>query len=246
MSPHPAEKAIRRFWRAREQVGSAASRGGHLVQGIIDALADGLVTVGIDRSAIRLAQRVALPGMYRSTTIWDLLVLDEGIPVGAINVATQIGPSFGNNFNNRVSEMVAAAADFNRAYAHDAVRALKPCLGFLFVLEECEASTRPTSASARISFPSADSDFTELSIRDRYREVFRRLLSDHMYDAVCYITSRRPPGFSLEEPDADMGFTHFIHNVADRIAEIRKVKHSAGSAPWSSGGCSLSATTSTW
>src|SRR5205814_2390436 len=90
------------------------------------------------------------------------------------------------HYHTPISDMVASGADFNRAYARDPVSAYKPCLGKVFVLEECEGSTKLLRRSARAGFLVAEAPLAALSFRDRYLEVFRRLLSDRMYDAIWY------------------------------------------------------------
>ena len=57
-----------------------------------------------------------LPGYYRPEKKWDLLVVSNNQLVTAIEFKSQVGPSFGNNFNNRVEEAVGSATDIWTAY----------------------------------------------------------------------------------------------------------------------------------
>lgn len=57
-----------------------------------------------------------LPGFYRPNKKWDLLVVDRGRLIIAIEFKSQIGPSFGNNFNNRTEEAIGSALDLWTAY----------------------------------------------------------------------------------------------------------------------------------
>jgi hypothetical protein len=41
-----------------------------------------------------------LPGYFRPTKEWDLLVILDGNLLASIEFKSQIGPSFGNNYNN--------------------------------------------------------------------------------------------------------------------------------------------------
>jgi hypothetical protein len=54
-----------------------------------------------------------LPGYYRPSKEWDLVVVCENDLVAAIEVKSQVR-SFGNNFNNRVEEALGNATDFGR------------------------------------------------------------------------------------------------------------------------------------
>lgn len=49
---------------------------------------------------------VTLPGYFRPTKKWDLLVINERRLVAAVELKSQVGPSFGNNFNNRTEEAI--------------------------------------------------------------------------------------------------------------------------------------------
>ena len=57
-----------------------------------------------------------LPGFYRPTKKWDLVVVRDGRLCAAIEMKSQVGPSFGNNFNNRTEEAVGSSVDLWRAY----------------------------------------------------------------------------------------------------------------------------------
>ena len=54
---------------------------------------------------------LTLPGYFRPTKLWDLLVMYKGELVVAIELKSQVG-SFGNNFNNRTEEAIGTAHDF--------------------------------------------------------------------------------------------------------------------------------------
>lgn len=57
-----------------------------------------------------------LPGYFRPNKKWDLLVVDKNELVIAIEFKSQVGPSFGNNFNNRTEEAMGTALDIWTAY----------------------------------------------------------------------------------------------------------------------------------
>lgn len=55
---------------------------------------------------------LTLPGYFRPTKLWDLLVIYKGELIAAVELKSQVGPSFGNNFNNRTEEATGTAHDF--------------------------------------------------------------------------------------------------------------------------------------
>lgn len=60
-----------------------------------------LIEAGIEETNIFQRISVELPGFFRPTKEWDIIVLVDGNLIAAIELKSQIGPSFGNNFNNR-------------------------------------------------------------------------------------------------------------------------------------------------
>jgi Restriction endonuclease XhoI len=63
---------------------------------------------------------LTLPGYFRPTKLWDLLVTHNGELIVAIELKSQVGPSFGNNFNNRTEEAIGTAHDLWTAYREEA------------------------------------------------------------------------------------------------------------------------------
>jgi type II restriction enzyme len=63
---------------------------------------------------------LTLPGYFRPTKLWDLLVMYQGRLIAAIELKSHIGPSFGNNFNNRTEEAIGTAVDLWTAFREGA------------------------------------------------------------------------------------------------------------------------------
>ncbi len=74
-------------------------------------------------------------------------MVTDGALVAAIELKSQVGPSFGNNFNNRTDEALGTALDIWTAYREEAFRSSPaPWLGYLLLLEDCPESRRPVGA----------------------------------------------------------------------------------------------------
>jgi type II restriction enzyme len=109
-----------------------------LIQQIV--VANGLSprSVFIERGA-----PVTIPGYYRATKMWDVLVVHHGEKstrlVAALELKSQVG-SFGNNFNNRCEEAIGTAVDFWTAFRDGAFgNSPKPFTGYLMLLQDCPA-----------------------------------------------------------------------------------------------------------
>lgn len=82
----------------------SAVTGGAQMDGFVE-LFKGLVTgCGFSSEHIFTKKALGLPGFFRPTKEWDLLVVKDGRLIAAIEAKSQVGPSFGNNFNNRTEE----------------------------------------------------------------------------------------------------------------------------------------------
>ena len=121
-----AREAVQAFWGNREAAQKKQTESGKADQGeragvtagknmdgfialVLDIVrANGLSNADIHRQRAVLT----LPGYFRPTKLWDLLVIHKGELIAAIEMKSQVGPSFGNNFNNRTEEAIGTAHAF--------------------------------------------------------------------------------------------------------------------------------------
>ena len=161
--------AVERFWEARQDAGRRQEEAGSRDQGFRSQVTAGKHMAGFLHTITELIKRagvdvglvhpraVTIPGFYRPTKDWDLLVVGRGRLEAVLELKAQVGPSFGNNFNNRTEEAIGSAVDLWTAFREGAFDTHRPWLGYLFVLEDCPrsrpplGSTSPTSASSRSS-----------------------------------------------------------------------------------------------
>jgi len=233
--PHPAEEAVRAFWRARTDAAarqaatgkqdagarSAVTAGTHL-SALEDIVVQEFLSAGFDASAVRRKTGIELPGYYRPAKKWDVVVVDSGLLVAAIEFKSQVGPSFGNNFNNRTEEAIGSAVDVWRAYEEGIFGEIRPWLGYFFLLEDSAASTKPVSLPNTV-FP-VDGAFKDSSYKDRYRILCQRLLRERLYDAACFLTASADGEPKLDEPARELGFGAFASKILGRATEIRALK----------------------
>ncbi len=221
MTGHPAEEAVRKFWRNKNDQFSARAvpinrrnPGGPIVKVVVDELIRG----GVEPSSIHTEAQLQMPGSYHgSSQRWDILVSDDGFPIAAIEITTQTGGAFRQNLRNRMNDILAQSANVARAYEHPTVRAFRPALGQVFLLEEADQST-----TARQRQNLRDSE--PISVLDELTAFFRRLHRDGQYDAVWYLTARNSPDAVVGEPDPELGLTAFVNTMVKRIEEIRDAR----------------------
>jgi hypothetical protein len=223
---------VRGFWAGRTEQAAkqqesgkvdagargAVTGGGHL-NPIRDLLAEVFLEGGIDPSSIFVTSGIVLPGFYRPTKKWDLVVVENGQLVAAIELKSQVGPSFGNNTNNRAEEAIGNAVDVWRAYEEGTFGSFRPWLGYVFLLEEAEGSTKPVSIPQTLH--PVESVFDNTSYKDRYRILCERLMKERLYDAAWFLSSAAPPSSLIDEPDPSLSFAAFRAAILGRIMHFR-------------------------
>lgn len=216
-------QAVAHYWQTRfaqrtKQVQSgkadqglrSAVTGGAQMDGFIALFTDLIKGAGISENNILYKKGLELPGFFRPTKEWDLLVIKDKVLIAAIEAKSQVGPSFGNNFNNRTEEAMGSALDLWTAYREGAYSANShPFLGYFFMLEDCEASNRPVSVQEPHFkvFP----EFVKASYMKRYEIFCRKLVLERHYTSAAFITSKSDSGLQGEyaTPSEDISVDRF-------------------------------------
>jgi len=224
-------KAVAHYWETRaaqrrrqEESGKAdqgsrsAVTGGAQMDGFIDLFTELITRAGISERCIFRKKAVELPGFFRPTKEWDLLVVSNRTLVAAIEAKSQVGPSFGNNFNNRTEEAMGSALDLWTAFRERAyLDSPQPFLGYFFMLEDCEASNRPVGVQEphfKI-FP----EFVGASYMRRYELFCRKLVLERHYTASAFITSSTTDGIRgvFKTPADDLSVERFAKVLAAHL-----------------------------
>ena len=162
---------------------------------------------------------VTLPGYFRPTKLWDLLVLNEGRLVAALEFKSQVGPSFGNNFNNRTEEAIGNAHDLWTAYRENAFgKHPRPFLGWMMMVEDAPESRRPVTDRSP-HFP-VFKEFQGASYLKRYNLLCQRLMQESLYTAASVIASPRTAAAdgAYENLDDLTSLKTFVTSFAGHIA----------------------------
>ena len=225
--------AVRHFWQTRlrqskqqtedrrDRGSRSAVTGGKQMDGFIRLVRTLLIASKVPESCIAIDKRVELPGWFRAEKKWDLVIVHEQELLAAIEFKSQVGPSFGNNFNNRTEEALGSATDIWAAYREGAFKpSARPFLGYLMLLEDCDRSrSRVKTLSPHFQvFP----EFRNASYRDRYAILVEKLLRDRLYDGACLMLSRSSASSTgaFTEPHPELTFAKFIAPLLARVASI--------------------------
>lgn len=189
------------------------------MNGFIDLLSHVVKQAGVTDACINCKESIELPGFFRPTKQWDMLVVVEGKLLVVLEAKSQVGPSFGNNFNNRGEEALGSAVDLWTAYRDGAFRdSPKPWLGYLFLLEDCPRSTAPVSVSEPHFqvFP----EFVGASYAKRYEILCRKLIRERHYEAAAFLTSRVDSGLRGDyvEPASDLTIFGLVASLTAHVS----------------------------
>ena len=176
--------------------------------------------VGVPELSVYTKRRqTELPGFFRSTKAWDLVVVSDGLLVAAIEVKSHVGPSFGNNLNNRTEEALGCAVDIWTAFREGGIPASPPpWLGYLFLLEDCPQSRSPV-AVLQPHFQ-VRPEFMGASYSKRYELLCRRLVLERHYGAACLLVadkSRANYRTNYAEPAADLSAEQFVSSLLRHV-----------------------------
>jgi hypothetical protein len=214
--------AVQSYWDARSKNKAKQIEGGKIdagtrgevtggsQMGAMEVLvADILCDAGLNKLDVKTRIALELPGFYRSEKKWDLIVVSEGQLVTAMEFKSQVGPSFGNNFNNRCEEAIGSATDIWVAYREGRFgKAPPPFLGYFFLLEDCDRVKTPVRN--REPYFKVDPVFDKASYSKRYELLSRRLVLERVYTSACLVMATNSPKTKLTQPAEDLSFQRFV------------------------------------
>jgi hypothetical protein len=155
-------EAVRTFWGARESARRKQAKSGKADQGERSSVTagknmDGFLAIvrqivtanGLADAQVQVSRKLlTLPGYFRPTKVWDVVVIHDKRLIAALEFKSQVGPSFGNNFNNRAEEAIGTAHDIWTAFREGAFgECPAPFVGWMIMLEDCDKSRSPVKES---------------------------------------------------------------------------------------------------
>ena len=230
--------AISHFWRTRKKQeeahkagaertdrgGRKAVTGGAQMDGVINLVRSILMESGLPEDTVFHKRGVTIPGFYRPTKEWDLLAVVDGHLIASIEFKSQVGPSFGNNYNNRTEEALGNAQDLWTAYEKGAFNeSPTPWLGYFMLLEEAPDSKKPISVDEP-HFPVLP-EFKDASYAERYELLCKKLVRERVYNAACLVLSDKQKGLDGDytEPCKEVGFQRFVASLEGKATEHKNL-----------------------
>lgn len=174
---------------------------------------------GMPDASVYVRGGLELPGFFRATKKWDLLVIHGGHLVAAVEFKSQVGPSFGNNFNNRTEEALGNAVDLSTAFREGAFGKdrPRPWVGWVMSLEDCEGSSREVGVDE--SHFKVFEEFRGASYAKRYELLLTKLILEKHYDGSALLLCTRDGGAEgvYREPAVNLGMKRFLAGLGGHI-----------------------------
>lgn len=237
-------EAVRSYWAVLDSQGAnqggetgrkdygdrSKVTGGKQMDAFAELLKDLIERCGIERSNMYCGRSTGLPGFYRPTKDWDLVVVVEGNLLIALELKS-LPTSFGNNSNNRVEEALGSAVDLWKAYQKRTYgKSQRPWLGYLMLICEEKASSSPIAIPERhfaIRREFRDAHYGKILrpggkpakvsvLYLRRMELFcEKVKQEGLYDASCFLVTdhvQGPSGF-YREPAKELAFREFVGSM---------------------------------
>jgi hypothetical protein len=195
------------------------------MNGFINLVRDVLCEGGLTKAHVYCEKYIELPGWYRPEKKWDLLIVADGKLLAGIEFKSQVGPSFGNNYNNRTEEAIGSATDIWAAYREGAFKpSARPWLGYLMLLEETPRSL--SAVRARQPHFKVFPEFKDASYAKRYEILLTKLVRERLYDAACFLMSNaiKGPKGIYREPAPELSFQNFVTSLLAKAIAVAKTK----------------------
>jgi hypothetical protein len=146
--------------------------------------------------------------------------------LASIEFKSQVGPSFGNNYNNRTEEALGSATDLWTAFREGVFSpSPRPWLGYFMLLEDEPRSTSPVEV-AEPHF-NVREEFRGASYAKRYELFCQKLVREGLYDAACFMMSDRirGPRGQFKEPSPELSLANFVASLTGRAIAYARLRH---------------------
>lgn len=228
------KQAVQLFWETRngaQERGADSDRGGRSgatagknLDGFVQIFADLIKDARKEGVVVGTEKRhVTLPGYLRPVKDWDLVLTRNGELLAVLEFKSHVGPSFGNNFNNRTEEAMGSAADIRTAIDQGVYGEghPQPFLGWCILVEDAQGSRSPVKMPAP-HFKPRDG-FDGASYLQRYDILCQRLEEQNFYSAAAVIATPRDGGTAwgeYENMSYDTSFERFVRSFIEFLATV--------------------------
>ncbi len=234
--------AVKSFWNVRKTLGV---RSGKTLDSFVELITWVVHNNGLPDAFILTGRQAQLPGFFRPSKSWDIVILNNGTLIAAIELKS-IADSFGKNANNRNEEVLGSGIDIKEAFEEDAFEGVTRLFtGYLILVEDCKETLKSVQIQMKYFramkvFMADPQNRNEIYIKDSngffsvvdgisYMERFdilcRRLMQKNLYTAASLIKSPRTAISDGKYSDAskDTSIKAFLAALASHAETISAI-----------------------
>jgi len=223
-------KAVRYYWKSKNDALEKNQSGKRVDQGQRGAATAGKNFNGFADMLAALAKKhggkslevyqnkthVVLPGHFRPSKQWDLVLIHKGRLIAALEFKALGSPAFGNNANNRCEEALGSGIDLSVAQREGRFGSgANPFIGYCILVEDKEKSRCiPKRGNPSIHFAS-DPIFKTASYQERMRILCERMVQERIYTAAAVLAS--PPNAAKSGRFTDLSSNTSLNRLIARF-----------------------------
>ncbi len=236
-------EAVMHFWTERSENGV---RAGKTLDGFESVIKWVVRNNGMPDADIITGRQAQIPGYFRPTKSWDILVMSQGTLVAVIELKS-IADSFGKNINNRNEEVLGSGIDVKEAFAEDAFEGITRLFtGYVILVEDCPETQ--SSVAIHMKQFRAMSEFMAapetrqslyqrgqnglypsipgVSYMKRFDILCRRLMQKNLYTSAAVVTT---PRSAIQDGcfgavTQETGIMAFMSTLASHIENIATIQ----------------------
>jgi type II restriction enzyme len=178
-------QAVQLFWRGRRD----AATGGENLGGFRDMIEDVVHRHGPEGCEVHRGNSACvLPGFFRPTKQWDLLIVFQNRLLAAFELKSLCGPSFEDEADKCCDEAVRSGYDFRKAQGAAIFGpGASPFLGYFLLVEDAPGSREPVKAQSAL-IPT-DKIFHVSSYQHRMRILCERMVEQQLYSCASVLVA---------------------------------------------------------
>ncbi len=238
------DEAVKSFWNVRKTEGV---RSGKTLDAFVSILTWVVHNNGLPEASVVTGRQAQLPGFFRPTKSWDVLIFNNGTLVAAIELKS-IADSFGKNANNRNEEALGSGIDIKESFEEDAFEGLTRLFtGYLILVEDCPETLSSVQIQMKhframkefmLSPETRDKIYTRndkgvfpaisgVSYMERFDILCRRLMQKHLYTAASVVKSPRTAINDGEHSSVsrETSIKAFLASLASHVETIATIQN---------------------
>lgn len=216
------KNALIGFWNIR----TGGVLNGQTMDGFADMLKDILIKNGVTDSEIIMGRSAKLPGYFRMSKDWDMIVLkrypDGSKKLLAVIEFKSMHGSVGNNLNNRTEEAVGSSYDLLKAFEHGAFGASRPYLAYIYVMSDHPSNKKGQIRKEMLFEPIEEyMKFPRTNMPANYEEraelFMVKMVQEQLYSNCALIVADMDIAGKYRTPNQDISIEILVRSLVGHI-----------------------------